>query len=245
MFATRLPAQIKPLRLRRLGPTGCTSMQPIDFENARRKMVDEQIRPWDVGDERLLEVIRRTPREEFVAPEYRNLAYIDMNLPLGDGHIMMAPRLEARLLQELHVAPKDKVLEIGTGSGYVTALLAALAGQVYSVEIDAARAERTKQILGKQGVKNVSVEIGDAARGWPPHAPYDAILATGSLPLMPGELREQLAPGGRLIAIVGQAPTMEVVRIERIGQHNWRQTSLLETVVAPLVNAPAPPKFIF
>jgi protein-L-isoaspartate(D-aspartate) O-methyltransferase len=220
-------------------------MQPINFETARRRMVDEQIRPWDVTDERLLEVIRRTPREDFVAPEHRNLAYADMNLPLGDGHTMMAPRLEARLLQELGVGAKDKVLEIGTGSGYVTALLAALAEQVFSMEIDTARAERTKRILSSRGVKNVTVEVGDAARGWPAHAPYDAILATGSLPLLPSELREQLAPGGRLVAIVGQAPTMEAIRIERVDQNNWRQTSLLETVVAPLVNAPAPPKFVF
>jgi protein-L-isoaspartate(D-aspartate) O-methyltransferase len=220
-------------------------MQPINFETARRRMVDEQIRPWDVTDERLLEVIRRTPREDFVAPEHRNLAYADMNLPLGDGHTMMAPRLEARLLQELGVGAKDKVLEIGTGSGYVTALLAALAEQVFSMEIDIARAERTKRILSSRGVKNVTVEVGDAARGWPAHAPYDAILATGSLPLLPSELREQLAPGGRLVAIVGQAPTMEAIRIERVDQNNWRQTSLLETVVAPLVNAPAPPKFVF
>ena len=208
-------------------------------------MVDEQIRPWDVTDERLLEVIRRTPREDFVAPEHRNLVYADMNLPLGDGHTMMAPRLEARLLQELGVGAKDRVLEIGTGSGYVTALLAALAAQVFSVEIDTPRAERTKRILSSRGVENVTVEVGDAARGWPAHAPYDAILATGSLPLLPSELREQLAPGGRLVAIVGQAPTMEAIRIERIDQNNWRQTSLLETVVAPLVNAPAPPKFVF
>ena len=208
-------------------------------------MVDEQIRPWDVTDERLLEVIRRTPREDFVAPEHRNLDYADMNLPLGDGHTMMAPRLEARLLQELGVGAKDRVLEIGTGSGYVTALLAALAAQVFSVEIDTPRAERTKRILSSRGVENVTVEVGDAARGWPAHAPYDAILATGSLPLLPSELREQLAPGGRLVAIVGQAPTMEAIRIERIDQNNWRQTSLLETVVAPLVNAPAPPKFVF
>ena len=220
-------------------------MQPINFETARRRMVDEQIRPWDVTDERLLEVIRRTPREDFVAPEHRNLAYADMNLPLGDGHTMMAPRLEARLLQELGVGAKDRVLEIGTGSGYVTALLAALAAQVFSVEIDTPRAQRTKRILSSRGVENVTVEVGDAARGWPAHAPYDAILATGSLPLLPSELREQLAPGGRLVAIVGQAPTMEAIRIERIDQNNWRQTSLLETVVAPLVNAPAPPKFVF
>ncbi|HEX9811725.1 MAG TPA: protein-L-isoaspartate O-methyltransferase [Burkholderiales bacterium] len=220
-------------------------MQPIDFESARRKMVDQQIRPWEVADERLLDAIRRTPREDFVAPEYRNLAYVDMNLPLGDGHIMMAPRLEARLLQALNVGARDKVLEIGTGSGYVTALLAALAAQVYAVEINTGRAERTKQLLSARGIRNVSVEIGDAARGWPAHAPYDAILATGSMPLLPNELREQLAPGGRLVAIVGAAPAMEAIRIERLSQQSWDRTSILETVVPPLLNSPAPLGFTF
>ena len=220
-------------------------MQPIDFEIARRKMVDQQIRPWEVVDERVLDVIRRTPREDYVPPEHRNLACADMNLPLGHGQFMMAPKLEARLLQALGVGAKDKVLEVGTGSGYVTALLAGLAAHVYSVEIDADHAEQAKQRLRAHAIRNVTVEVGDAALGWPPHAPYDAILVTGSLPLLPPTLREQLAPGGRLVVIVGQAPTMEALLIERISQHNWRETSLLETVVAPLANAPEPSKFTF
>jgi protein-L-isoaspartate(D-aspartate) O-methyltransferase len=220
-------------------------MQPIDFETARRKMVDQQIRPWEVADERLLGVIERTPREDFVPSEYRNLAYADMNVPLGHGKVMMAPKLQARLLQALSIGADDKVLEIGTGGGYVTAILAQLAARVYSVEIIPELAEEARQRLAAHGIGNVTVDAGDAARGWSRHAPYDAILVNGSLPLLPSTLRDQLAPGGRLVAIVGSAPAMEVLRIERIDAHNWNQTSLLETVVPPLVNAPQPPQFVF
>jgi protein-L-isoaspartate(D-aspartate) O-methyltransferase len=220
-------------------------MQTIDFETARRKMVDRQIRPWGVVDERVLGVISRTPREDYLPNEYRNLAYADMNVPLGHGKMMMAPKLAARLLQALSIGAKDKVLEIGTGGGYVTALLAGLAAHVYSIEIIPELAEEARQRLSAHGIGNVTVEVGDAARGWPRHAPYDAILANGSLPLLPSTLRDQLAAGGRLLAIVGSAPAMEVLRIERIDAHNWNQTSLLETVVPPLTNAPEPPRFVF
>ncbi len=208
-------------------------------------MVDQQIRPWEVVDERVLGAIARTPREDYVPREYRTLAYADMNLPLGHGQVMLAPKVEGRLLQALAVKPKDKVLEVGTGSGYVAALLAALAAQVYSVEIIPELAQQAQQKLAEHGIANVTVEVGDAARGWPRHAPYDAILVTGSLPLLPDSLREQLAPGGRLVAIVGRAPTMEALRIVRLDADNWSQESLFETVVTPLINAPEPPKFVF
>lgn len=208
-------------------------------------MVDRQIRPWEVVDERVIDIISRTPREDYVPPAYRNLAYADMNVPLGQGQVMMAPKLEGRLLQALRVGAGDRVLEIGSGSGYVTALLAALAAHVYSVEIHPELAEQAKQKLSAHGVQNVTVEVGDAARGWPQHAPYDAILVTGSLPLLPESLRAQLAPGGRLVVIVGRAPSMEAGCIERLDANNWRETSLLETVVPPLTNAPEPAKFVF
>lgn len=222
-------------------------MQAFDFESARRKMLDQQIRPWEVTDERVIEAIARTPREDYVPAEYRHLAFADMNIPLGHGQVMMAPKLEGRLLQELAVKPKDKVLEIGTGSGYVTALLAHLAGQgqVYSVEIIPELAQQAQQKLAAHSVRNVQVEIGDAARGWSAHAPYDAILVTGSLPLPPDSLRDQLAPGGRLVVIVGRAPAMEALRIERLERENWKQSSLFETVIPPLINAPEPPRFVF
>jgi len=151
-------------------------MQPIDFETARRRMVDQQIRPWEVFDERVLDVIRRTPREDYVPTEHRNLAYADMNVPLGQGQVMMAPKLAARLLQELGVRSNDKVLEVGTGTGYVTALLAGLAKHVHSVEIKPELVELARRNLAAHNITNVSLEMGDASHGWPAHAPYDAIL---------------------------------------------------------------------
>lgn len=220
-------------------------MQAIDFQTARRKMVDQQIRPWEVVDERVLDAIARTPREDYVPREHRTLAYADMNLPLGHGQVMLAPKVEGRLLQALALKPTDKVLEVGTGSGYVTALLAALTAQVHSVEIIPELAEQATRKLAANGIKNATVEIGDAARGWPPHAPYDAILVTGSLPLLPDSLRAQLAAGGRLVAVVGRAPAMEALRLVRLDADNWSEESLFETVVPPLINAPEPPKFVF
>lgn len=220
-------------------------MPITDLAVARRNMLDQQIRPWDVTDERVLDIIARTPRDEYVPVQYRDLAYVDMNLPLGHGQVMMSPKLEARLLQALGTRPQDKVLEVGSGSGYVTALLAGLGGRVHSVEIIPELAERAKQTLEAHDVRNATIELGDAARGWPPHGPYDAILVTGSLPLLPDSLREQLTPGGRLVVIVGRAPAMETLRIERLSQHSWETMSLLETVIPPLLNAPEPPKFVF
>jgi len=137
-------------------------MEAIDFEAARRHMLERQLRPWEVNDERLLEVIARTPREDFVPAGWRSVAYADMNIPLGHGQVMLAPRLEARLVQALALDPEDKVLEIGTGSGYVTALLARLAAHVYSVEIVPELAEEARRRLAAQGVQNVTVEVGDA-----------------------------------------------------------------------------------
>src|SRR5438552_6377313 len=195
-----------------------SAMQAFDFETARRKMLDQQIRPWDVTDERVLGVIACTRREEYVPPPYRNLAYADMGIPLGHDQVMMPPKLEARLLQALAVKPQDKVLEVGTGSGYVTALLTGLGNEIHSVEIIPELAESARQRLEAHGIRKAAIEVGDAARGWAQHAPYHAILVAGSLPLLPDSLREQLAPGGRLVVIVGHAPAMEALRIERLSQ---------------------------
>lgn len=219
-------------------------MEAIDFELARRRMLERQIRPWDVSDERLLAAMAGTPREEYVPATHRNVAYADMNIPLGHGQVMLAPKLEARLVQALALRPTDKVLEIGTGGGYVTALLAALARQVYSVEIVPELAQDARTKLAAHGVQNVSIEAGDAARGWPAHAPYDAVLVSGSMPLLPDSLRESLAPGGRLVVVVGRAPAMEALRLERL-EYGWHEESLFETVVPPLANAPEPPRFQF
>lgn len=220
-------------------------MQAIDFENARRKMLDQQIRPWDVSDARVLGVIAATRREEYVPEEYRALAYADMNIPLGFGQVMLAPKLEGRLLHTLGARSKDKVLEIGIGSGHIAALLSGLSSAVYAVEIVPQLAERASAKITGHGIRNVTVEVGDASRGWEKHAPYDRILVTGSVPIMPAGLRDQLTVGGRMVIVVGRAPAMEVLRIDRLGTESWKTTSLFETVIPPLTNAPEPPKFVF
>jgi protein-L-isoaspartate(D-aspartate) O-methyltransferase len=158
---------------------------------------------------------------------------------------MMAPKLEARLLQELAIQPMDKILEVGTGSGYMTSLLATLGDHVYSVEVIPELASRGQQDLAAHEIQNITLEIGDAARGWKRHAPYDVILFTGSLPLLPQKLQNDLTPGGRMIAIVGNSPAMEVRLIQRIGDENWTTTSLFETDLPSLLNAEEPERFVF
>jgi protein-L-isoaspartate(D-aspartate) O-methyltransferase len=220
-------------------------MRLMDFAEARQKMLDQQIRPWEVVDQRVLDVIACTPREHYVPEAYRRLAYADMCLPLGQGQVMMPPKLEARLVQALDIEPRDRILEIGTGSGYVTAVLAQLGAHVYSVEIIPEFQARAAEKLAQAGIQNVTLEVGDAARGWSRHAPYDAIFVGGSLPLFPEEMRDQFAPQGRMVVIVGRSPAMEARRIMRLDGHNWSESSLFETDLPPLMNAPEPSRFVF
>ena len=217
----------------------------MNLEQARTNMVEQQIRTWEVLDQDVLDLLYLVPREEFVPAEHRALAFSDLEIPLGQGERMWQPKLEARVLQELNIRKTDRVLEVGTGSGYLTALLAHRSAQVHSVEIDAALAEMGRRNLERHGADNIVLESGDAARGWPQHAPYDAIVLTGSTPVLPAAFLEQLAPGGRLFAVVGEAPAMTarlVVRGELGGQ---RANDLFETVIRPLVNAERPSRFKF
>ncbi|MFC1664629.1 protein-L-isoaspartate O-methyltransferase [Pseudomonadota bacterium] len=217
----------------------------MNFEQARFNMIEQQIRPWEVLDPKVLDILSQLRREDFVPPEHRNLALADLQIPLGHGVSMMPPKLEARLVQELQLNPQDKVLEVGTGSGFTTALLASLCKHVYSVEISPELSETAKKHIADCNIQNVTLEVGDAARGWPEHAPYDAILVTGSLPILSQSFKDQLNPGGRLIAIVGQSPAQEVVRIERVADSSWSQTSLFETDIAPISNAESVSEFEF
>ncbi len=216
-----------------------------DLERARLNMVENQIRPWEVFDERVLSVIRDTPREDFVPPAFRNLAYADIHIPLGKGEVMMTPKVEGRMLQALDVRPSDRVLEVGTGSGYVTALLAKLGRRVFSVEIHPEFKLAAERKLAACGLANIHLEVGDAARGWARHAPYDAIAVTGSLPILPEAFKESLAPGGRLFVILGEGPVMEATLITREGEEEWLEEGLFETWIPPLVNAPRPKRFAF
>ncbi len=219
-------------------------MPAMNYKRARVNMVEQQIRTWDVLDQRVLDIIRDTPREDYVPDAFRNLAYADTSIPLGEGEVMMPPREEARLLQALQIKPDDLVLEVGTGSAYLTALLTRLASQVISVEISETLAARAHAALDAHGINNVVVELGDAVRGWARAAPYDAIAVTGSLPLMEEQFAHQLKLGGRLFVIVGQAPAMEALLITRIGHDDWTRKSLYETVIPPLRGAKAPERFV-
>lgn len=216
----------------------------MDFEQARFNMVEQQIRPWDVLDPTVLDLLGTVRREDFVPQQYRNLAFTDMEIPLGHGERMLAPKLEARLVQDAGVQPKDRVLEIGTGSGYMAALLAHLAQQVHTVDIVAEFIERAKQRFAQLNIRNVVAEVGDAARGWDAHAPYDVILITGSMPVLPEAYEQALAPGGRLIAILGDPPIMTAYRIRRTGE-GFSREGLFETNVKALRNAPQPARFVF
>ena len=220
-------------------------MSSLNFDVARRNMIESQIRTWDVLEERILELAARLPREDYVPKQYRNLAFMDFNIPLGHGEVMMSPKLEARLLQELEISPTDKILEIGTGSGYMTALLAALGRHVVSVEIRPEFTAEAATKLAHHGVRNITLETGDGARGWERQKPYDVILLTGSTPLLSEAFQQSLAMGGRLIAIVGEAPTMDVRRIRHLTEHAFEEESLFETVIPPLRNALEPPRFVF
>ena len=219
----------------------------MNIEKARFNMIEQQIRPWNVLDASVLGLLALVKREEFVPLAYRDLAFADVELPLGGGpgQTMLAPKIEARMLQEVAVRNTDTVLEIGAGSGYMAALLAARAQYVFSVEIDAELAATARANLRRAGVANVSVEAGDGALGWPAHAPYDLIVLSGSTPLLPEALSQQLKIGGRLAAIVGEAPAMQLQVVTRTDENAFNTVNVLETVAAPLVNASARESFVF
>ena len=217
----------------------------MDIEQARCNMIEQQIRPWEVLDPEVLGLLSVVKREDFVPAAYAQLAFVDIEVPIGSGQTMLAPKIEARLLQELSVKNTDTVLEVGAGSGYMAALLAAKAEYVYSVEIDPVLAESAKRNLQNVGVANVSVEFGDGSRGWPQQAPYDAIVISGSMPVLPSELLKQLKLGGRLVAFVGEEPMMHVQLVTRTGEESFNTVNLFETVVAPLTNAVQRESFVF
>lgn len=216
----------------------------MDFEQARFNMVEQQIRTWDVLDPAVLELLGTLPREQFVPEGRRELAFADVDLPVGHGEVMLAPKLQARILQEVMVAPTDRILEIGTGTGYLTALLAKLGATVTSVEIHEDLAAGARARLAALGIDNAKVETGDAARGWGA-GPYDVIVVTGSLPILPDTFQKQLKPGGRLFAVVGERPVMSARLIVREGETAFAAVTLFETVVDPLRNAQQPARFVF
>ena len=216
----------------------------FDIERARFNMVEQQIRTWEVLDPRVLELLFTVKREDFVPAAHRALAFADLELPLGDGQRMWPPRMEARVLQELRIVRGERVLEIGTGSGYFTALLAASGAIVTSVEIDPRRAAEARTRLARHGFADATVEVGDGSRGFGKHT-YDAVVLTGSTPILDDAFEKQLAPGGRLFAVVGEAPVMKARLVRWTAPGTPVQSDLFETVVPPLINAPEPARFTF
>jgi protein-L-isoaspartate(D-aspartate) O-methyltransferase len=217
----------------------------MDIEQARYNMVEQQIRPWDVLNQDVLDLLFKVRREDFVPEAHRALAFVDMEIPLGHGQAMWTPKLEARAIQELAIRPTDRVLEIGTGSGYLTALLAAEAAEVVSVEIHADLSRAATDKLRAHGFTNIALHTADAAHGWPDAAGFDVIVLTGSTPLLADSFRQQLRVGGRLFAITGSEPVMQAQLVTCTAPGAFRSVTLFETCVAPLVNAPHPAAFTF
>jgi protein-L-isoaspartate(D-aspartate) O-methyltransferase len=217
----------------------------MDIEQTRFNMVEQQIRPWDVLDPKVLDLLFKLKREDFVPPVYQSLAFVDMEIPLGHGELMWPPRLEARTLQALQVQSHERVLEVGTGSGYLTALLAAQAAMVVTVELhDDLHAEAARKFAA-HGLTNIETRQGDAARDWPQDGQFDVIVLTGSSPLLPEAYLQRLNTGGRLFAIVGEAPVMSARLLTCVSSGAYRTDVLFETVVKPMVNALEPARFAF
>ena len=220
-------------------------MSVDSLARARFNMVQQQIRPWEVLDQRVLDLINQIPRDQFVPDAYRGLAYADIEIPLGHGQHMMFPRVEARLLQALDVRPTDKILEIGTGSGYLTACLANLGGQVVSIDIHEGFTAAARASLEALGLNNVELRTADGLAGEIAGGPFDVIAVTGSLPQLPDGLKQQLTVEGRLFAVTGEAPAMEASLITRVSEDAWRSEALFETELVPLENAPCTERFEF
>lgn len=220
-------------------------MISVDVDSARTNMLLNQVRACEVLDLHVLELLRVVPRERFVPDPYRNLAFADQMLPIGHGQVMFSPMCEGRFLQALAVRPSDKVLEVGTGTGYMAALLSKVARSVMTIDIFEDFVASARQRLTRGGYGNVEVLLGDAALGWPTAGPYDVILVTGSLPILPPAYVNQLNPGGRLGVIIGHGPAMQAQVLTVRTSKGIHVSSLFETEVPPLLNAPQPDSFVF
>ena len=217
----------------------------MNIEQARFNMIEQQIRPWDVLDTSVLDLLMVVKRENFVPVAHKAQAFADTEIPLPGGQVMLNPKVEARLLQDVNVKKHESVLEIGVGSGYLAALLAHKGRHVTAVEVSAELKALAEQNLADNGVTNVTVELGNGAQGWSNGAPFDVIVVTGSLPELPPALLQQLKVGGRLAAIIGQSPAMKAQLITRTGEAGYDTRTLFETDVKALSSATQPSQFKF
>jgi len=217
----------------------------MNFDQARFNMVEQQIRPWEVLDDRVLSLLESIHREDFVPVRYRKLAFADLAIPMECEQVMMRPKIEARMLQALNVREDESVLEIGTGSGFVTACLATLSKCVVSVEIfEELHAEASLKLKDKN-IANVELFVGDAMRGWQPEQAHDVVVVTGSVAEVPEQFLGWVNPGGRMFVVTGESPAMEARLMTRLDVTDWTGESLLETDLPRLINAEPPAEFEF
>lgn len=220
----------------------------MDLLQARNNMIEQQVRPWDVLDQRVLDVLAEIPRDAFLDAAYQGIAYSDFQLPIGHAQHMLKPTVDGRLIQALLLEVTDTVLEIGTGSGYLTACLARLCAHVDSIELIPELADSASERLQSMGISNVTIRQQDATAIWDARDGYDAIAFSGAIPSIPDFYRNKLTIGGRLFAILGERtqPTMEAVLMTRVSETEWSEESLFETTVDPLVNFDSEsPNFVF
>jgi protein-L-isoaspartate(D-aspartate) O-methyltransferase len=217
----------------------------MNIEQARLNMVENQVRPWDVLDARVLDVIGRVRREDFVAAEHRQLAFADLCLPLGHGEVMMKPVVEGRVLQALELQPGDDVLEVGTGSGFITACLASLSARVTSVDIQADFTAAAAARLQAANIDNVTLITGDAVQAWQPAGLFDALVITGAVFETPARWLTWLKPGGRALVIRGKSPVQHATLLTDEGAGRYREEVLFETDLPYLTHAEPPQRFVF
>ncbi|HXQ64824.1 MAG TPA: protein-L-isoaspartate O-methyltransferase [Steroidobacteraceae bacterium] len=216
----------------------------MDIEAARQQMIDQQVRAWEVLDPRVLDALAHVPRERFVPPAYRDLAFADAPIPLPEGQSMLPPKLDARILQACEVLPGEAVIEVGAGSGFLAACLATLGGRVESLELRPALAEFASRNLRAAGFLGVAVQTADGTT-WQPRTPADVVVLSASLPVYDARYEQWLAPGGRLFAVIGAASPMSAQLITRLGEREFARTDLFETFVDPMTNARHPSAFVF
>jgi protein-L-isoaspartate(D-aspartate) O-methyltransferase len=216
----------------------------MNVDAAREQMIEQQVRAWDVFDEDVLNAMREVRREDFATKEFHRLAFADSSIPLPHGQTMLPASIHGRILQALAVTPNDIVLEVGSGSGYLSACLGRLSSRVRSMEIVPELAELSRTNLFNAAINNVAVEVGDATK-LDELSTYDVIALTGSLPIYDERFQRALKPGGRLFVVVGEAPAMEAWLVTRMGEREWHRQGLFETAIDPLIHAARPPAFVF
>lgn len=214
-----------------------------NLEMARRNMVQNQIRTWEVLDPRVLEVLRRVRRERFVPERYREMAFVDVELPLGHGEIMLKPVIEGRILQAIAIEPGQRVLEIGTGSGFLAACMAELGADLTTIEQHADLAAMARKNLDNSGLSRVRVEVGEALKAYEPATTFDCVVLTGAVFALPERIKSWVKPGGCLFAVSGESPAMQALLHTRVDTHHWQTESLFETDIPYLTHASAPARF--